>query len=528
MKLLPSIFLPLFLLLSGAGFSQVPLLNSFPSASATIFLDFDGQYVTGTVWNWSGPIDAQPSGMTTAGITEIFNRVAEDYRPFDLNITTDSTVYWAAPANKRQRIIITPTYSWYGRAGGVSFVGSFTWGDNTPSWVFSGLLSYSPKYVAEAVSHEAGHTLGLQHQSLYDTTGVKIAEYNPGQGSGEIGWAPIMGAGYNENFTTWHIGSSTIGVDIIQNDFAVISTQNGFGLKPDDHSNTIAGATPINVVAGSFATSGLINTTSDVDVFTFNNPTPAHFVLNAIPQNVGTADNGANIDIKVTLMNNTDTIGVYNPLTLLNAGIDTNLNAGTYYLVVDGVANIYHNGMGSMGLYNLSGTMASLLPIHQFQLTGSVDNNNLQHLSWDYQTDESIQQLLIERSADGAHFQPLAIVNPASYSYSYSAPAGSDFSYRLKAVTAGNLMEYYSNTIVLHNRNLAGPVLALPQQGTGNILVRSSITADFRVYNANGQQLASGRLQPGNTNINVGAARGLMILYYTSGNQQNAQKFLKQ
>ncbi len=49
--------------------------------------------------------------------------------------------------------------------------------------------------------------LGLQHQSTYDSNCVKTAEYSPGQGSGEIGWAPIMGDGYYENLTTWHIGN---------------------------------------------------------------------------------------------------------------------------------------------------------------------------------------------------------------------------------------------------------------------------------------------------------------------------------
>jgi hypothetical protein len=79
-----------------------PKLNSYPAANAVIFLDFDGQYVQGTAWNWDGPINAQTSGLSSVAITEIFNRVAEDYRIFKLNITTDSTVYAAAPAIKRK------------------------------------------------------------------------------------------------------------------------------------------------------------------------------------------------------------------------------------------------------------------------------------------------------------------------------------------------------------------------------------------------------------------------------------------
>ena len=87
--------------------AQDPLFNSYPSAQAVIFLDFDGHTVNGTSWNYNGPIVCGTSGLDNSQITEIFNRVAEDYRPFNINVTTDSTKYLAAPANKRMRVILT-------------------------------------------------------------------------------------------------------------------------------------------------------------------------------------------------------------------------------------------------------------------------------------------------------------------------------------------------------------------------------------------------------------------------------------
>src|SRR5262245_30079442 len=125
--------------------AQVPVLSSYPSASAVVFLDFDGQTVDNTSWNYNGPICCAPSGLSTADITTAFTRVAEDYRPFNINITTDSTKYFAAPANRRMRVIVTTSWEWYGQAGGVAFIGSFTWGDNTPCFVFSSLLGYNVK-----------------------------------------------------------------------------------------------------------------------------------------------------------------------------------------------------------------------------------------------------------------------------------------------------------------------------------------------------------------------------------------------
>ena len=142
-----------------------PRLNSFPSATATIFLDFDGQTVRSTGWNSGNPLYCAPSTMTSSQITDIFNRVSEDYRPFNINITTDSIVFLSAPLNRRVRIIITPTSSWTSGVGGISYVGSFTWGDDTPGFVFQDKLQNNPKYISECCSHESGHTLGLSHQS---------------------------------------------------------------------------------------------------------------------------------------------------------------------------------------------------------------------------------------------------------------------------------------------------------------------------------------------------------------------------
>jgi len=77
--------------------AQVPKLSSFPSATATIFLDFDGQTVNSPYWNGGVSFYCTAPTFTSEQITTVFNQVAEDYRPFNLNITTDSTVYFAAP-----------------------------------------------------------------------------------------------------------------------------------------------------------------------------------------------------------------------------------------------------------------------------------------------------------------------------------------------------------------------------------------------------------------------------------------------
>ena len=131
--------------------SQVNNLNSYTPATAVIYLDFDGHTVAGTMWNTNGTFTCNASGLDDAGITEVFNRVAEDFRPFNINITTSEAKYNAAPYNRRIRVVITTSHEWYGTgSGGVAYINSFTWGDNSPCFVFSALHGFSIKKIAEA------------------------------------------------------------------------------------------------------------------------------------------------------------------------------------------------------------------------------------------------------------------------------------------------------------------------------------------------------------------------------------------
>src|SRR5664279_487193 len=121
----------LVLWLTGDLSAQVPVLNSYSPATATVYLDFDGAEVDGTIWNEDGKILAAPSGLSPASITWIHKMVAEHFSLFNLNITTDPAVYGRAPVHQRTRVIITPEGNWFGRpVTGVSAIGSFVWGDD--------------------------------------------------------------------------------------------------------------------------------------------------------------------------------------------------------------------------------------------------------------------------------------------------------------------------------------------------------------------------------------------------------------
>lgn len=515
-----------FLCITMQSFSQTPKLNSYPQAKATVFLDFDGQLVRGTTWNWDGPIQAAPSGFSPEDITEMFNRVAEDYRIFDINITTDSTVFAAAPAQKRTRIIITPTWEWYGKTGGASYVNSFKWGDDTPGWVFSSLLGNNVKSVAECASHEAGHTLGLQHQSTWNGACVKTKEYAEGNGEGQIGWAPIMGVGYGKNITTWHTGTSTKGCDKIQNDIAIIAAN--VGLRSDEHTDELSDASPITMMGSEFAATGIINTQTDRDVFTFKVQAPANFRINANPQSIGPANEGANLDIKVSLLDHRgDTVGRYNPAELLNAGVDSVLNTGTYYLVVDGVGNANLSDYASLGYYAVTGSIAQALPVHRFHLTGNM-NNNQHQLNWVYDADEPVKAINIQYSADGIRFSNLVELNTSVKQFRWKPTTQARLYYRAQAVTVADERAYYSNVITLQ------PSLKQDVKLHSNLIRDAIELTTGKVYaytllDETGRVLQQGRISAGYNKIEVYTARkGMLLLRLQSENEAHSEKLIKQ
>jgi hypothetical protein len=216
------IALCLLLMIQIHSSAQVPILNSYSPADATVYLDFDGAEVDGTIWNQEGKIVAEPSGLSPATITWIHQMIADHFKLFNLNITTDPAVYERAPVHQRTRIIITPEGNWYGPVSGVSAIGSFVWGDDTPAWVFIHALSDNPAFIAAAATHQIGHTLGLQHQSAYDSYGLMISELSGGENNIFSSQAPLMGIPFYKA-ADWKNGHPSTGVQNIQSDTAMIA-----------------------------------------------------------------------------------------------------------------------------------------------------------------------------------------------------------------------------------------------------------------------------------------------------------------
>lgn len=527
-----TLLMTILLLGSINTFAQVPVLSSYPSAPATIYLDFDGQTVKGTSWNVSGPLYLGPSNLNEAQITEIYNRIAEDYRPFNINVTTDSTRYWAAPAKQRMRVIMTISYEWYGRAGGVAYIGSFSWGDNTPSFVFTSLLNYNTKNIAEAGSHEAGHTLGLRHQARYDPICNKTEEYNSGMGSGEIGWAPIMGVGYYRNQTTWHNGPNPYGCTNAQDDLAIITSKtNGITFRADDHDATTRGATMVALKGGKFSTQGLINTSDDEDMFEIAMPVTGKFNLDVKPLSAGAGDNGSNLDVNLTLYDSKQrVIDTYNQPELLSASIDTTLNSGTYYVAVGGTGNAYTADYASVGGYTLEGSYGAftVLPLRQLELKGQADGST-HKLAWTVDADEAIVSQVVETSANGQSFKAVATPDAAARHFSYATKDAAIQQYRLR-VTFDNGRTFYSNVIALRNSApSARPQLYTNVIRSGSLMISSPSVFTYTITDYSGRTVAKGTASRGASALPVAnITNGSYLIVFSNGQDQYVEKFIKQ
>ena len=332
--------------------SLVPVFNSLPGAVAVAYLDMDGQVVSGTSWAGGATITARGivGTLTDAQMLDVCRRVAEDFSPFNINVTTQESVFLAAPSDRRIRCIITPDNEWYGSAGGVAYLNSFTWTGDTPCWVFSDMLSNSPRYIAEASSHEIGHTLTLRHDGRLSPSEA----YYQGHGTGEIGWAPIMGVGYYKLLVQWSKGEY-LSANNTEDDLSRITTLNGFGYRADVVGNTISTATPLTGSSGARSAVGIIETGADVDVFSFST-TGGSCSFTAL----GDAAS-QNLDILLEIVNSSGAVvASANPDTLTDATVSATLPAGSFFLRVSGVGrgDVLADGYsdyGSIGQYTISG-----------------------------------------------------------------------------------------------------------------------------------------------------------------------------
>jgi PKD repeat protein len=347
-------------------------LHSRPGSSKIIYLDFNGQTFLASQSIWAQraggtdlimpPWDLDGSPLTfgdteRTAIQKVWQRVAEDYAPFDVDVTTEEPTADRLSRSSQNdiyygnRALISPTTK-FGAYGGYSYFSTF---DDTSEYSKSSLcfpnyLANNEKYIAECVSHEIGHSLNLSHD------GNAAGEYYYGQGI----WAPIMGSSYYKAVSQFSKGDYT-GANNKQDDLAVMNTFLAY--MSDDYGNSISSASPITVSGGNISASGFIEKNTDMDFFTFNSS------MGTTTINVKVATLSPNLDVEATLYDATGKVLLTANPSTMGATLSGTLSGGTYYLSVKGVGagdlTTGYSNYGSLGQYYITGTIPVNTSINQ-------------------------------------------------------------------------------------------------------------------------------------------------------------------
>jgi hypothetical protein len=409
---------------TGPAIPSVPAFSSKPDAQATLYLDFDGHrqecwgdYITveaGGV-QVGGSLECHGEGLGVnqytdirtpvfdmdgdretfnstelATIERIWRIVAEDYAPFNLNVTTVKPNSFANKKGFRVAIGGSNT-DWCGSScsTGIAWIGSFTSGYSNTAYVFSrnlqqeaaatGDMARFAQFVGDTASHESGHAFNLEHQAEWDANGHFVEEYIDGcpgataANSCEPAMMAIMGNSRYSDRGLWWRGPTVSGAGSIQDDMAKIGgSNNGFGYRADDYGNSYSTAKIARLLGTQINHEGIIGTTADKDYFVFYTTGGQVSVQASVPAGI------ANLDAKLELWGVQQTTlgkgqvkvitsflkiasgGDTLDTTNLGAQINATVGPGTYYLVVGSFG-----GYGDVGQYTLAGTLppASFPPL---------------------------------------------------------------------------------------------------------------------------------------------------------------------
>jgi hypothetical protein len=331
-------------------------LASKPGAAATLYLDFNGHFqkerigatslISWTPWfdgwdNITTPVwDTDGDSYTFSAdeqqqIRFIWASVAEDYAPFNINVTTiDPAPGGFTPPQPFARVVVSGGKSFADGLQGLAEIGAYAdGGDPNVGYVFAQRTDGSMLRAGEialCVTHESGHLFGLdERESAYNKLRTPLMRPKVSDSA--------------ERYVWW--GGE---MDVIAN------SSNGFGYRADDHNGSFTAASNLNIDnRPGLHAKGVIERTSDTDMFRFETGGGNVSINITLPQerefSFLNPKNLGNLDASLRLYGASGALLATDGDPSLLAAITQNLAAGTYYVQVGSFGQA-----GDVGQYSLS------------------------------------------------------------------------------------------------------------------------------------------------------------------------------
>lgn len=342
--------------------ATVPVLNSNPGATDSLYLDFDGHSASDTWGAYSAsPYTIDGSSATFSpgerlAIRNLWRITSEDYSPLNLNVTTvappsilDGQAYRMVATNSSPSMV--------GQSSGtlgVAYLGSYFNGSPTDNVGFlfhvqfdtfngfgaglNGKIMAGGLEEGDTVSHEFGHSLGLRHYNSSSGNFAGNADIIPNA----IMATPKSGLGR----ALWSVGlaDADSSATISQDDLTIIGNAgNSIGWRSDDYGNTSATATDLNLTGSSYLADGIIQSLSDTDYFRFYAGGSTR-----ISVDVDDYINDLNAQLILYGSDGVTPIATSNPSGSFDASLTQTLTPGFYYVQVAS-----HGSYGEIGQYSL-------------------------------------------------------------------------------------------------------------------------------------------------------------------------------
>ena len=331
------------------------------SGGYVLVLDFDGARVasrSGDFWLGDSYVDIPAYDLTSFGwggqesqsVAQVLEFVAEDYAAYGVTVTTTTP-----SSGEYTTIYVGGDNGWFREGSSVIGVATYDVGNRDASnygFAFSeelgiyasycgGQLVRFSEYLANLITHEAGHTFGANHVS--DTT----ATMNP--------YLPVSPR-------ELMFGAGTIpGTSSQQDTQSLLGSTLGYAHGADDHGDTAGGATAI---AAGQVVHGMLERRDDVDVFRFTagaSGSAAASIVTSVYSNLDATLRVVRVSDGAVLVDADDIFGGGDPFGMFQ------VTAGQSYAVTVG-----SSGADSSGTYELELQFAQAGPTPVAVVTDSV------------------------------------------------------------------------------------------------------------------------------------------------------------